>query len=991
MRFACLLASLALLVGCKDDPAPGSTFYDENIQPILDQSCVRNVAGCHAANADDPFAFAAGNLDLTSFENVQKRRDVLRTFGAYPVPLLLMKAVGDTCELQIPYRDEFLCIENPHSGGPVMQVGSPAYLTLQTWMENGATQNGLPPLSPPEQGDGPCSSVVPPGFDETAALADPEFGTFRDDVMPILQACNSGNCHGAPQADFYNTCGDNDRQLAFNFEQAQAFVDDPVDNSELLQRPLAVSGGGYTHTGGDHFASRNAGNYETVRDWAEAVGRIEFGEGDPGKTFFAENVQPLLLSRGCSFEACHSPQAFNDFKLRSGSRGFFSAVALERNYELLKGDFMAMEYADSRAGRAVSKGIFETNGGIGHRGGGVLETIGGGPSLPSSCPAVYDPATATAFCTFQEWVDIERAAMLVAGDVTPMGDGDTIQMVYVDRSASHVATPLEFDTYQPGSSLMRVSLTIGPDGSIAGVGTPADIGTSCPGTQATRDLSAPDVNIDGQTIVFSMRTSAAEPRQLYTVDLSGVGCTVVTPDDFPTDVDGMLVHAFDPVWSPDGDYLVFAASRAGTVSRALFLPQSDIWRMRANGSEPEQVTVLHNSEISPDFMREGRMIMSTEKVSDGFYQISGRRINWDLTDYHPLLAQRSQSRFCDPDDLSVTCPSVDYEQATDVREGSNGNFLLILSDPGARAGAGTLATFNRSVGPFEAGRNDEGFMKSMIVVDPAATGRAGAATDGAYRSPISAPDGGIIVSYAPVTGDLGSISSIDYDLVYTTPCVPPAPGASCTPTRTPLITGAGQQVEPVLAIKRPAHTGYLNRRQLVFGGGVDTDVTGGADFAQLHMIDAPTTMTLFTANLRRGRPGDAFRNATQMSVYEETAPPAGTTTGNVNGIYQNRVKIGSAPLEADGSVKILLRSRVPVVLALEDDNGNTLLTMTETHQLGPGETVSMGVATVLFDAVCAGCHGSVSGRELDVIVTPDALTGASESIAQGQAPTNLAP
>jgi mono/diheme cytochrome c family protein len=51
----------------------------------------------------------------------------------------------------------------------------------------------------------------------------------------------------------------------------------------------------------------------------------------------------------------------------------------------------------------------------------------------------------------------------------------------------------------------------------------------------------------------------------------------------------------------------------------------------------------------------------------------------------------------------------------------------------------------------------------------------------------------------------------------------------------------------------------------------------------------------------------------------------------------------------------------------------------------------MGVATVLFDAVCAGCHGSLSGRELDVMVTPDALTGASESIAQGQAPTNLAP
>ena len=34
-----------------------------------------------------------GNLDLTSFENVQKRRDVLRTYGSYTQPLLLLKVL----------------------------------------------------------------------------------------------------------------------------------------------------------------------------------------------------------------------------------------------------------------------------------------------------------------------------------------------------------------------------------------------------------------------------------------------------------------------------------------------------------------------------------------------------------------------------------------------------------------------------------------------------------------------------------------------------------------------------------------------------------------------------------------------------------------------------------------------------------------------------------------------------------------------------------
>jgi hypothetical protein len=45
----------------------------------------------------------------------------------------------------------------------------------------------------------------------------------------------------------------------------------------------------------------------------------------------------------------------------------------------------------------------------------------------------------------------------------------------------------------------------------------------------------------------------------------------------------------------------------------------------------------------------------------------------------------------------------------------------------------------------------------------------------------------------------------------------------------------------------------------------------------------------------------------------------------------------------------------------------------------------------LFDAVCGGCHGSVSGHELDISVTPDALTGASSSASQNSDPHNIGP
>jgi hypothetical protein len=103
------------------------------------------------------------------------------------------------------------------------------------------------------------------------------------------------------------------------------------------------------------------------------------------------------------------------------------------------------------------------------------------------------------------------------------------------------------------------------------------------------------------------------------------------------------------------------------------------------------------------------------------------------------------------------------------------------------------------------------------------------------------------------------------------------------------------------------------------------------------------------------------------------------------GIYENRRELGSVPLADDGSARILLPSRTGVVLQLRT-GGTVVATMTEEHQLGPGETISMGIREDLFDAVCGGCHGSITGSELDVQVSPDALTGASRSLSASQAP-----
>jgi len=273
--------------GCSscDSPA-GRTYYERNIEPILQQKCAGNTSGCHSTNTDDPYQFAAGNFDVTSFDNVQKRRDVLTRFGPYPAPLLLIKAIAPEIpdplkpsRLQFQYgldptdptgnTPAFRDIEVLHAGGAIIAVQADAFFTLSSWLDNGATENGLKPPTPPQMGNGACSTAVSPGFDPATVMdTDANFALFKSTVEPVIEkhGCNAGSCHGAPQSDFYMTCGGaDDNQVKFNYTQAWSFVNNPVDDSQILRIPLAVGTGGRGHTGGDQFPSTDDDDYKAVR------------------------------------------------------------------------------------------------------------------------------------------------------------------------------------------------------------------------------------------------------------------------------------------------------------------------------------------------------------------------------------------------------------------------------------------------------------------------------------------------------------------------------------------------------------------------------------------------------------------------------------------------------------------------------------------------------------------------------------------------------
>ena len=145
-------------------------------------------------------------------------------------------------------------------------------------------------------------------------------------------------------------------------------------------------------------------------------------------------------------------------------------------------------------------------------------------------------------------------------------------------------------------------------------------------------------------------------------------------------------------------------------------------------------------------MQDGRVSFTAEKATDRdgvFYQLAGPAHELG-PDRLPPAARAA--RAVDRHLHDTTCsPSVDYQQATEIREGLDRNFLIILSDVGAKGGGGALATFNRSIGPFQADRTEVTFVRSVKIVDPAATGKAG--TAGVYRSPFSLPNGEILASY----------------------------------------------------------------------------------------------------------------------------------------------------------------------------------------------------------------------------------------------------
>ncbi|MDB4986108.1 MAG: hypothetical protein JWN04_1286 [Myxococcaceae bacterium] len=1006
MRTAWGLAALHIFffVSCSEQKAPAFTFYDDRISPVLEVGCAQQTTGCHVASA---LAQSSGNLDLSSFDTLMRRKDVLPATGPYSVGQLLLKG-GDPLQIPVQTFDppdpskpsqRFIAITTDirHAGGKVLREGSEGYATVKSWIAQGYQRSGASTetLRSSEGGCRPGAGEHR-GFDPGVDPADAQsYADFVLSVQPVLvQRCAGSTCHGSPIADLHLSCGNTDAESRWNYFAALSHVDVTSSLSELLRRPLAKQRGGTFHEGGSIFASTDDPGYAAIRSWIDSLlARTPslplYAPDDEGQRFFGNYVQPMMVKKGCMLSNCHSPSMFHDLRLRTGSLGAFSRIAMDRNYDMSK-LLLNVEAADPNQSRIIAKNLFPPDRGargIPHRGGALFEDFAT-PASADSCAGIDVTKTpldsASAYCVFVAWHALERKLASARGEI----DTDPeIALLYVSRPLG-IGDARDFDTYRPGADLRSAPLTLHGDKAPT-LATGTSLLSGCGLDAATADVRGVALRWDAKRIAFGARGQASQPLRLYEANVDGSSCAPIAAlvSSRPSS-DGIMIHDFDPAYAPDGR-LVFASTRGNLVydegptrTPSQLTPNANLYIYDPAANAVRELTFLSNQEVEPSFMVDGRLIFSAEKRAPQFFQIAGRRMNLDGGDYHPLFAQRH---------------SVGFESATEIVELSDRNLAFVAAKFGAVEGAGTIAIVNRSIGPDQDDRDpsDNLYIHSLRFPAPGAFGGQA----GAFRSPARLPSRWLIASCDPAAHDLTQ-GKFDFDLCALDPITGEVAHLGGTAGRA--------EVDAVAIYPRQDHGVFVSRVDEVNGR---TQIVPGSNTAEVHVLDLPLLSTLLFSNTRTGRPIDPA--VAGFEVFSPNAPPADASSfdalaadkvvaDDYGRVFDDRRSLGKVLAQADGSALYTLPGGRPITLGVIGSNGKLLSfaaggpfvgdqVQREEMQFYPGEHAGQSFRRELFNGMCGGCHGSVSGQELDVAVDVDVLTRASQTLSTLSAPQQISP
>ena len=240
---------------------------------------------------------------------MQKRRDVLETFGPYPCRSCSSKAIAR--------RDDRMCVRSTrlqfqygldptdptgtdagvprHRGAARRRCGPHHQLRRVFWRcrhgyRTARQRPGSHRQTPAQKGNGACSDTIPSRVLGDDVHDEPELR--RPGSRSSRRTCSRSSTRTAALGQlprraavrFLHHVRQHARRSRVQLQQAWSFVNTPVADSQILEVPLAVAAGGRGHTGGDQFSGTDDPDFVSIQNWAQGVGDARLRERRSGQT-----------------------------------------------------------------------------------------------------------------------------------------------------------------------------------------------------------------------------------------------------------------------------------------------------------------------------------------------------------------------------------------------------------------------------------------------------------------------------------------------------------------------------------------------------------------------------------------------------------------------------------------------------------------------------------------------------------------------------------
>lgn len=781
--------------------------------------------------------------------------------------------------------------------------------------------------------------------------------SFERDIAPILERdCGSTACHAA-EGDLFDQLNpeyfvfpvDANGSIAGSGRMSDAYqraveklAYAGAEFSDFIRKPLDESLGGLPHRGGVQYRTMSDETLDTLLRWANQAKPTSEEPLPPLVQAYADTIQPVLAEKRCMLASCHGAGASNLVIFDPGVLGVFDRNATMRNYNRII-LHLNLETPDPMMSRLIRKTTPQDQGGIFHRGGNDFFN-----------PAAND----TNLEAIKQFMQEGREAL---GD-TDKGVATGIVFAATDPTPRK---RFEFHVWQPGGDIYSLIPA-----------TPTGVQKNLTATHHTgpADVRDPAVNYDGTKVAFAMRRDLDDCLNIYTMNLDGSGLVQITHDTglLPN---GIKVSNVEPLWGPD-DRIYFTSSREGVYSAHSPIPNTNIWRIDADGSHPLRMSFNPANEASPAwrFFPAKGPLPELRTLDLTFTAIRGvgdtmlaplMRVPPDFrADYHPHFGTQNPNYHIF---TSMT-------QLPDFRE------PLILADDSTVWEGGALALIDRNLGPVITDGNSSAVVNYVDPLVPLGTigeeiTAKGVSRGGYYRDPHAMPDGSIVVSQHSQNIDQADPNATPDTALYRL-TLEDFTGNRIVVARKELLVNLPGKIE---TDPRPI---FKKRREII--GDPLEHLSNDRTDGEMMNFDLAVALTVAKEDSPSGikdfqAMADSF---SYVRLVEEVAQTPAVSASEIGrGGHGMRRVLAEFPATSDRSVFVNLPAGVPFFIQALDDSMRAVATFNQWFFVLPGERLLQVTRREVWNNRCGACHGSVSGIPGDTVGTPDVLTEASRVVA----------